>query len=113
MNSVEKDNILQQSYCCAGNYGKKVADMLLSGHKCAEKEFEKLAMLTFAIDTLICYNAPLEEETCVLVDDGGETPTLTCTTTTTEYTNCLTETEADAVAEIITDICKLCDCDNN
>jgi len=108
MNSVEKDNILQQAYCCAGNYGNKVANLLLSGDKCAEKEFEKLAMLTSAIDALICYNAPLEEEVCELVDG-----VLTCTTTTTEYTNCLTETEADAVAEIITDICKLCDCDNN
>lgn len=34
-----------------------------------------------------------------------------CTTTTTEYTNCLTATEADNLVNIITKICDSCNCD--
>ncbi len=223
MNSTEKNSLLRQAICCAGNYGKKVADLLLANNKCAESEFEKLALLTSAIEILDCYEAPLEVEDCVtttgdpltdpiesiftitipvpteiepvtlmvftatgttngfvvsantdVVDNdlfnnftnfivplipAGFTVTLnnsiytitgpcditaytldyfpagsmesaqingvqttigicnetslTCTTTTTEYTNCLTEAEADNIAEIITDICDICDCNNN
>lgn len=232
MNTTEKNNLLQQAICCSGNYAKDVAELLLAGDKCAESEFEKLALLVSAIEALDCYNAPLEVENCVpttgdpladpvesifsisipcatamtvpstmsfsglggvsafnitvninnpgdndlqqkFVNDvipqlpagftatlysgdcTGGTPevylltgpcditgytldyflnpeitstqivatqqqagvcnetVLTCTTTTTEYNNCLTETEADNIAEIITDICDICDCTNN
>jgi len=65
MNSVEKNTLLRQAICCAGNYGKKVADLLLANNKCAESEFEKLALLTSAIEILDCYNAPLEVEDCI------------------------------------------------
>lgn len=36
---------------------------------------------------------------------------LVCTTTTTEYTNCLTETEANNLVNMITKICDSCNCD--
>lgn len=108
MNSVEKDSLLQQAICCAGNYAKKVADMLLAGNKCAESEFNKLVLLAKSIEVLDCYNAPLEVEECVVDDLTGD---LTCTTTTTEYTNCLTDTEADNLVNMITKICDTCNCD--
>lgn len=232
MNSVELNTLLQQAICCVGNYGKKVADLFLSGNKCAESEFEKLVLLNSSINTLDCYLAPVESEECVatageplenpiesiftitipcatamtipstisfsglgginafnithnIIDPfdndlqqnfinniipqlpiginislysgncGTGTPEvyvltgycditnytldyflepslestqieasieqigvcnetiLTCTTTTTEYNNCLTEAEADNIANIITDICDICDCNNN
>ena len=67
MNSTEKDNIVQKAMCCAGTLGKTVADMYLSGHKCADKEFQKLFLLTSYIETLDCYQAPLEVTTYTVV----------------------------------------------
>lgn len=67
MNSTEKDNIVQKAICCSGTLGKQVADMYLSGHKCADKEFQKLFLLTSYIETLDCYQAPLEVTTYTVV----------------------------------------------
>lgn len=220
MNTTDKDNLLQQAVCCSGTKGKQVADMFLLGHKCAEKEFKRLALLNFSIQALDCYNAPLEETTYTVIettevlaeftfsipcsrwdavlasgtsinvvvngvgtgfpgDDAttfetaftnilnaqsfaledtgcGDDPsaintitvvancdttsisvtyssgdvtitytgeqtvlgncggqTLESTTETTEYDNCFTEDEADNIADIITKICDICDCENN
>lgn len=60
MNSIEKDNIIKKGICCAGSLGKKVADMYLQGNRCADKEFQKLFLLTSYIETLGCYQAPVE-----------------------------------------------------
>lgn len=60
MNSVEKDNLVQKAICCSGNYAKEVADDFISGNVCANKKFQKLALLISYIEALDCYNAPLE-----------------------------------------------------
>lgn len=108
MNSVEKDSLLQQAKCCAGTMGKEVAEMFLNGDPCANIKFKQLALLGYAIETLDCYEATLEEISYTLVD--GE---LQEDFDTVEYDNCLTENEADTIAEIITDLCDICDCNNN
>lgn len=63
MNSTEKDNIIQKAICCSGTYAKKVADMYIKGNSCADKEFQKLFLLNSYIDSLGCYQAPLEVTT--------------------------------------------------
>lgn len=108
MNSVEKANIIQQAICCSGNKAKEVADMFIQNHKCAEGEFQKLALLIFSIEALDCYRAPLVETTYAI-----SSGTLVPTETITEYNNCLTEDEADAIADNITKLCDICDCENN
>lgn len=60
MNSVDKANIVDKAICCSGTMGKTVADMFLSGHKCAEKEFQKLLLLVNYTEALGCYRAPVE-----------------------------------------------------
>lgn len=67
MNTVEKDNIVQKAICCSGTKGKQVADMLLSGDKCADKELQKLILLNSYIESLGCYRAPLETTTYTVV----------------------------------------------
>ena len=106
MNSVEKDNIIQKAICCSGDKAKEVADMYIKGNPCADKEFQKLFLLISYTETLGCYNAPLEETEYVLNDAGTA---LTTTVTTTEYTNCLTEDQADSLANNIALLCDLCD----
>lgn len=71
MNSVDKNNLLEQAICCAGNKGKEVADMFLTGNKCAESEFKDLALLVFAINALDCYNAPLETTTYEVIEGNA------------------------------------------
>lgn len=104
MNSVEKENIVDKAMCCSGTLAKKVADMYISGHPCADKEFQKLFLLISYTETLGCYQAPLVE-----VEYAYTETTLTPITTTTEYTNCLTEDQADNIATQISKICDLCD----
>lgn len=60
MNSVEKNNLIQKAICCSGNKAKEVADLYLSGNKCANEEFKKLFLLLSYTETLGCYQAPLE-----------------------------------------------------
>jgi hypothetical protein len=108
MNSVEKDNIIQKAICCSGNFAKKVADMYINGNPCAYNEFQKLFLLISYTETLGCYDAPLEETTYVYTIVNG-VPTVTPTTVTTEYTNCLSEDQADSIANNIALICDLCD----
>lgn len=104
MNSTEKENIVNKAICCSGTMGKSVADMFLNGHKCAEKEFQKLFLLINYVETLGCYEAPLEE-TEYTYSNGVLTPVVT----TTEYTNCLTEDQADNIATQISKLCDLCE----
>jgi len=104
MNSVEKDNLIQKAICCSGNLTKTVADMYLKGKKCADKEFENLFLLLSYIETLGCYDAPLVVTAYSYAND-----TITPTVTTTEYTNCLTEDQADSIANNIALLCDLCD----
>lgn len=104
MNSVEKDNIVQKAICCSGRMGKQVADMYLTGHRCADKEFQKLFLLISYTEALGCYQAPLVE-----TEYSYTETTLTPVVTTTEYTNCLTEDQADSIATQISKLCDLCD----
>lgn len=69
MNSTELNTFLQQAVCCAGNKAKQVADMFLQGNRCAKSEFKKLAILIDSIKALDCYRAPVEEETCTVVEE--------------------------------------------
>lgn len=104
MNSTEHNNIIQKAICCSGNYAKKVADMFIKGNPCADKEFQKLFLLISYTESLGCYQAPLVE-TEYSYSNGILTPTITTTT----YTNCLTEDQADDIANNIVLICDLCD----
>ena len=104
MNSVEKDNIIQKAICCSGDKAKEVADMYINGNSCADKEFQKLFLLISYTETLGCYQAPLVE-TEYSYGAGTITPTITTTT----YTNCLTEDQADSIANNIALLCDLCD----
>jgi len=81
MNSVEKDNIVDKAMCCSGTLAKKVADMYISGHRCADKEFQKLFLLISYTEALGCYQAPLEETTYTFVDNPSITGEYTFTTT--------------------------------
>lgn len=108
MTSTDQVLLIKQLRCCSATLAVKVANQLTTGNQNAECEFKRLALLTKYINVIACHNSPLVVTTYVLTGTLDTGQTLTPTTTTTEYNNCLTETQIDTIAANAQKICDIC-----